>query len=302
MARHERAKGRRERAVRADIGAEHGDPLSSAVAARDRSVLDMVDAATRHRQVKLAWQPVVPAGRPDQPAFYEGLARVMDETGRIIPARDFIAAIETRETGRIVDCLALEMGLKTLSEYPDLRLAINMSARSIGYRRWMRSLHRGLAQDPTIAERLILEITEGSAMLVPELVTGFMSDLQQQGVSFALDDFGAGQTAFRYLRDFYFDILKVDGQFIRGIADDPDNQVLTAALLSIGEQFDMVTVAESVETARDAEFLTRMGFDCLQGYHFGAPGMRPPWIEPGLAAPPAVDPDSAGPARHCASA
>ena len=53
---------------------------------------------------------------------------------------------------------------------------------------------------------------------------------------------------------FYFDILKIDGQFVRGIADNADNQVLTAALASIADHFDMVTVAESVENARDAAF------------------------------------------------
>jgi EAL domain-containing protein (putative c-di-GMP-specific phosphodiesterase class I) len=154
-----------------------------------------------------------------------------------------------------------------------------MSARSIGYPRWMRTLKRGIGQDPAIAERLILEITESSAMLVPELVMSFMHDLRKKGISFALDDFGSGFTSFRYLCDFCFDILKIDGQFIRGIADNPDNQVLTGALISIAEQFDMVTVAESVEHPRDAAFLEQIGVDCLQGYYFGAPTIHPPWVE-----------------------
>jgi EAL domain-containing protein (putative c-di-GMP-specific phosphodiesterase class I) len=59
--------------------------------------------------------------------------------------------------------------------------------------------------------------------------------------------------------------------------------VLTAALLSIGQQFDMVTVAESVERAEDAAYLTALGLDCLQGYYFGAPTVRPPWLDTGLA-------------------
>jgi EAL domain-containing protein (putative c-di-GMP-specific phosphodiesterase class I) len=226
---------------------------------------------------------VVTAGQPDRAAFYEGLIRITDPTGRVIPAREFIEQVETRESGRIIDCLALEKGLATLAEYPDLRLSVNMSARSIGYRRWMRTLHKGLAADPTIAERLILEITESSAMLVPELVTGFMAELQSRGVGFALDDFGAGYTSFRFLKDFFFDILKIDGQFIRGIATSADNQVLAAALLSIGRQFDMVTVAESVERADDAAYLTALGLDCLQGYYFGAPTVRPPWLDTGFA-------------------
>lgn len=271
--------GRSLKHVRADIPADHYDPLSFAASSRDRSVTDMVNQAVRHKQVMLAYQAVVPAGNQSRPAFYEGLIRVLDETGRIIPAREFIDAIETTETGRVIDCLALEKGMHALSKYPDLRLAINMSARSIGYSRWMRTLKRGLGKDPTVGERLILEITETSAMMVPELVTGFMSELQSKGISFALDDFGAGFTSFRYLKDFYFDILKIDGQFIRGIADNPDNQILTAALATIAEQFDMISVAESVEQPRDAAFLTAMGIDCLQGYYFGAPTVRPPWLE-----------------------
>lgn len=267
---------------RADIPAGQDNPLFFAVSSRDRSVIDMVKQAVHHKQVMLAYQAVVPAGQQDKPAFYEGLIRVLDETGRVIPAREFIDLVEVTETGRIIDCLALEKGLKTLSEFPDLRLAINMSARSIGYARWMRLLKRGLAQDPTIAERLILEITESSAMLVPEIVVGFMNDLQRQGISFALDDFGSGYTSFRFLKDFYFDILKIDGQFIRGVATDADNQVLAAALIAIGRQFDMITVAESVETPEDAAYLAALGIDCLQGYYFGAPTVRPPWLDSAL--------------------
>lgn len=264
--------------IRANIPQGHHNPLDYAVTSRDRSTLHMVQEAVEHNQVMLAYQPVVQALQQDQPAFYEGLIRVLDETGRVIPAGDFIDAIETTETGRLIDCLALEKGLRTLHEQPHIRLSINMSARSIGYQKWARTLKRGLDRDPTVGERLILEITESSAMLVPELVVGFMSNLQKRGISFALDDFGAGFTSFRYLKDFYFDILKIDGQFIRGIHDNADNQVITKALLSIAQQFDMFTVAESVERGPDAAYLTSLGIDCLQGYFFGAPTTNPSWI------------------------
>ena len=264
----------------ADIPAVELDPLTYAVSARDRSAVGMVEAALRHKQVMLAYQPVVLARDPERVAFHEGLIRILDETGRIIPARDFIGVIEDSELGRVMDCLALEKGLRTLAAHPDLRLSINMSARSIGYARWAGILKRGLRADPTVGERLILEITEASAMLVPELVTGFMGNMQNKGVSFALDDFGAGFTSFRYLRNFLFDIVKIDGQFIRGIAHDPDNQVITSAIASLVRQFDMVTVAGKVENAEDAEYLAYLGIDCLQGYFFGAPTVKPPWLEP----------------------
>ena len=115
-------------------------------------------------------------------------------------------------------------------------------------------------------------------MLVPEIVTAFMDDLQREGIAFALDDFGAGFTAFRYFKDFFFDIIKIDGQFIRNIHRDPDNQVLTRALLSIARQFEMFAVAESVETAEEAAYLQSIGMDCLQGYLFGAPSLRPAFM------------------------
>jgi len=234
----------------------------------------------RHREVILAFQPVVQTTRPEHVAFYEGLIRVLDETGRIIPAREFIGTIESTETGRIVDCLSLEMGLRTLARNPQIRLSINMSARSIGYDRWMKTLRRGLARDKTVAERLILEITESSAMTVPELVISFMDQLQTEGISFALDDFGSGYTAFRYFRDFFFDIVKIDGQFVQNIHRDKDNQVLAQALCSIARHFDMFTVAECVETAQDAAFLAEIGIDCLQGYYYGAPTTTPIWDLP----------------------
>lgn len=255
-------------------------PLSYAIASRDATTLQMVESAMARHQVALAFQPVVQADNPGRPAFYEGLIRVFDAGGRIIPARDFIGAVEATEAGRKLDCLALEMGMIALSQEPSLRLSVNMSARSIGYPTWMRTLRRGLSDDPTVGERLILEITECSAMVLPDVTAVFMRDLQQQGIAFALDDFGAGYTAFRHFRDFYFDILKIDGQFIRGIAESTDNQVLATAMLSIARQFDMFTVAECVETAADAEMLAALGVNAMQGYYFGAPTIVPPWTTP----------------------
>lgn len=202
---------------------------------------------------------------------------MMDETGRTIPAREFIEVVETHEIGRIIDCLALEHGLAALARHPNLRLSINMSARSIGYRRWMDTLDHGIAKVPTIAGRLILEITESSAMVVPDIVQVFMTELHAKGITFALDDFGAGFTSFRYLKSFEFDILKIDGQFIRDVHVDSDNQVLMNALVSIARQFDMFTVAESVETVREAQFLSAIGVDCLQGHFLGVPKLKPDW-------------------------
>ena len=269
-------RGRRKRKL-VDAGQE--SPLDFAVQSRDRNTLAMVREALDRGDTVLAYQPVVQAANPQTVAFYEGLIRILDETGRVIPAREFMGAVESQDLGREIDCAALRMGLRALNSNPALRLSVNMSARSIGYPKWKQILNRGTASDPKVAERLILEITESSAMQMPELVTTFMGELQEKGITFALDDFGAGYTAFRYLREFYFDIVKIDGQFVRNVQQDPNNQVLMEALISIASHFDMFTVAETVENGAEAAWLAQAGIDCLQGYFFGAPSLTPPWLK-----------------------
>ena len=254
-------------------------PLGVAISAGDQETIAMVKEAVRTRRLRLAYQPVVLTRDTGRVAFYEGLIRVQEPNGRIIPAGDFINAAEGHELGREIDCAALEYGLATLAKHPQLRISINMSARSIGYPRWMWVLKKALDQNPTVGERLILEITESSAMLVPELVLAFMDEVQRKGVAFALDDFGSGFTAIRYFKDFLFDILKIDSQFIRNIHRDPDNQALTGVLLSIGRHFEMFTVAEGVESPEEAACLQALGVDCQQGYLYGAPTVKPPWQE-----------------------
>jgi EAL domain-containing protein (putative c-di-GMP-specific phosphodiesterase class I) len=262
----------------ADLAPGSDSPLNFAVTARDKQVMDMVAGAIRHKQVLLAFQPIMQGRDQSKVAFYEGLIRVLDETGRVIPAGVFMDTIENSDLGRELDTLALHKGLRALHENPHLRLSINMSARSIGYKAWNQTLNRWLKQNELIGERLILEITESSAMMVPELVVDFMDRLQMQGICFAMDDFGAGYTALRYFKDFCFDIIKIDGQFIQGIAGDSDNQAMTSAMISIARNFDMLTVAEFVENQEDADTLVRLGVDCLQGFHFGAATTRPPWL------------------------
>lgn len=255
-----------------------GSPLEAAISQRDRGTLAMVRQALETGNAVLAFQAVM-RGDGTAVAFYEGLIRLRDDTGRVIPARDFIDVVEDRDLGRQIDCTALRLGLSTLIANPELRLSINMSARSIGYPDWMATLNRALRFHPEVMGRLILEITETSAMQMPEIVQAFMETLQDKGVTFALDDFGAGYTAFRHLRHFCFDILKIDGQFSRNVDTDPDNQVLCAALIALGRHFDMVIVAEAVETQGEAAWLAAAGVDCQQGYFFAVPTLTPPWTK-----------------------
>lgn len=255
----------------------HSNPLKVALELRDRDVMRTVTEAVKHRNCLLAYQPVVEARPPHRTVFHEGLIRVLDPTGRPIPAREFMAQAETTELGREIDCAALSLGLRALERTPDLRLSLNMSARSTGYRRWSQILERALKRDPMLGPRLTLEISEPSIADVPDLVCDFMDRIAEHGIAFALDEFGARATMFRSLRDSIFDAVKIDSQYVRDIHIHPDNQSLVRALTATARAFDMGVMAVGVESREEADFLAGAGIDLLQGYGFGAPTVRPPW-------------------------
>lgn len=247
------------------------DPLHYAMASRDADVLTLVREALGAGRARLAFQPIMTAGPQGRSAFYEGLIRVMDKGGRVIPAAHFMPVIEETDLGRQIDCLTLELAFKLLRATPQLRLSVNVSARSLGDSKWRRVLEEGLGDKAALGHRLIFEISESSAMMLHEVVIRFMDEMQPRGIAFALDGFGAGLIAFRHLKDFFFDLVKIDKGFIRGIESDPDNQVLTEALMTVARQFEMLVVADGVETVEEADYLTRLGADCLQGYFYGVP-------------------------------
>ncbi len=251
------------------------DPLSHALLLQDRDLPALVAQALAQGRVQLAFQPVVMAADPARVAFHEGYVRLVDPAGRLLPAARFMASVQDRAEGRDLDAAALQLGLAALHRDPGLRLAINMSARSIADDRWRRVLATGLAAGGDIGARLILEISEHSAMTLPEVVTRFLAAMQPEGVAFALDDFGDGFISFRHLRDFLFDMVKIAPGFVQGIDDSPDNQVVVESLVTVARQFGMFTIAEGVETAAEQAYLSRLGIDCLQGYLFGRPQAHP---------------------------
>ena len=186
-------------------------------------MLNPVCEALASKRARLAFQPIVTAGPNGRTAFYEGLIWVLDPAGRVIPAAHFMLVIEQTDLGRQIDCVTLDLALRELRQNPQLRLSINLSARSIGDGQWRRVLEAGLAEKSAIGNGLIFEISETSAMMLHEIVIRFMAEMQPRGIAFALDGFGAGLTAFRHLKDFFFDLVKIDTGFVHGIADDPDN-------------------------------------------------------------------------------
>jgi EAL domain-containing protein (putative c-di-GMP-specific phosphodiesterase class I) len=267
-------------------------PLDAAISAQDRETLALVASALRERRMRLAFQPVVYAADPTIVGFFEGYIRLLNLRDQVIPARDFMGAVEQQELGREIDCAALQMGLMAMQRNPQIRVSVNMSARSVGYRPWVAVLRKALRELPRLGYNLILEINEASALQVPDVLKPFMAEMREHGIVFALDDFGAGMTSLRLLRELRFEIAKIDGVLVREVDKKPDQQVMARAAIAVAQEMGMYIVAEEVETDGEANWLREAGVGCMQGYLFGAPTVTPDFRafrngRPNLGGPPA---------------
>lgn len=250
-------------------------PFDAAISAQDRETMSMVTLALKERRMRLAYQPVVYAADPAMIGFFEGFIRLLNQRDQVIPARDFMGAVEQTQLGRDIDCAALQMGLMALQRNPQIRVSINMSARSVGYRPWANILRKALRDSPRLGRNLILEITEPSTLQVPDVLKSFMTEMRDHGIVFALDDFGADVTSLRLLRELRFEIAKIDGVLVKNVDESPDRQAVARAAIAIAQELEMYVVAEAVETEGEANWLREAGVGCLQGYLFGPPTVTP---------------------------
>lgn len=219
------------------------------------------------------YQPVVRADNPRFVAFHEMLARMTLPDGKVLAAGAFLPMVGEGELGREIDRLALAKALESLAADPRLRLSINVSPLTMGDADWLALLAAETRR--SVTGRLILEVTEDSAIGEVEQTRDFMNHVRAFGCAFALDDFGAGATGFRHFRELRFDLVKLDGDFARGIHRMRDAQVLVECLATVARHFEMLVVAERIEVEADAEWLRGQGIDCFQGYLFGRPAALP---------------------------
>jgi len=159
-----------------------------------------------------------------------------------------------------------------------VRLGFNVSGLTACDRPWLRTLSSRLRNRPDLAGRMIVEITETAALADIEETARFVDTLRDAGCRVALDDFGAGHTSLRHLQSLAVDTVKIDGSFIRNLADSPENRVFLRHLLGLTKGFGLSTIAECVENAADAALLIAEGIGYLQGYHIGAPTTQRPWL------------------------
>jgi EAL domain-containing protein (putative c-di-GMP-specific phosphodiesterase class I) len=138
--------------------------------------------------------------------------------------------------------------------------------------------------------RLLVELTETSAVSDLQDAECFIEALRQTGCQTCLDDFGAGFASFAYLKHLKVDLLKIDGLFIRDLPKDSDNQVFVRAIVDVARALGKRTVAEFVEDAQTLAMVSALGVDLVQGYHLDRPQADHPALAPALQSHRASDP------------
>ena len=248
-------------------------------ARRDNIALaDDLVAALRENRLRLAYQPVVQAHNTEQVAFHECLLRLIDRAGNVVNAGAFIPMAEKLGLVRMLDLRVLELAFETLRENSRVRLSVNISPQSLRDARWSEKFNALAADTPRALERLILEVTEATVIDDLEATARTLTRFRDMGCAIALDDFGAGYTSFQQLRDMKFDIVKIDGGYVRNILDNSSDQVFIEALSSIAKYHDLLIVAEMVDSDEAAALLRTLGVDTFQGFHFGRPEIAPDWL------------------------
>ncbi len=244
-----------------------------------QAIIRSVASALAENRLAVAFQPVVNAKNSKIPAFHECLVRIQERNGSVTPAARFMSAVENSDIGRLVDRAVLRKALDILKNNHCVRLSVNLSANGIGDMEWLNILKTACREAPQCGDFLIVEITESAVLSMTPEMFEFLNELRDLGCSIALDDFGAGHTSIGQLTKLRFDFLKIDGSFIQNIMHNEDNQFLLRSMVSIADHFDMVSVAEMVDSPEAAELLAEIGIDCLQGFHFGKPDLNPEWLD-----------------------
>ncbi|HKW53586.1 MAG TPA: GGDEF and EAL domain-containing protein [Stellaceae bacterium] len=239
---------------------------------------ERVQRALREERLVFAYQPVVVAdtGAVD---YYECLLRMIDEDGNNVPAGDFMPIIEQLGFIRTIDRYVLERAVAEVAANPGVCLGFNISGLTATDYAWLRAITTLLRGKRDIARRIVIEITETAALHDIEESARFVGALRELGCRIALDDFGAGFTSLRHLQTLAVDTIKIDGSFIRNLGQNYDNQVFLRHLVGLANGLGLATIAECVETAREAAILRREGVGFLQGYFIGKPAIEQPWAK-----------------------
>jgi diguanylate cyclase (GGDEF)-like protein len=185
---------------------------------------------------------------------------IAEETGLILPIGEWVL----REA-----CATLRRWRRQGLDH--IGMAVNVSVLQI-LRGDLPALLASVLEEAGVpADRVELEVTESMVMANAEQTTTVLRQLKSIGVSLAIDDFGTGYSSLVYLKRLPLDTLKIDKEFIGDITTDPDDEAITATVITMAHSLGLNVVAEGVETIEQLNYLREQGCDEVQGFWLSPP-------------------------------
>jgi diguanylate cyclase (GGDEF)-like protein/PAS domain S-box-containing protein len=238
-----------------------------------------ITSAVDDNRLELFYQPIIGIGskKAQSRGHYELLLRMRDESGALVSPDQFIPAAERYNLMSTLDRWVIHEALTQLadrnpeSKQAKFTLAINLSGTSLSEDRFLDYVIDELGKCNLPEGAICFEITETAAISNLSRVIHFMQTLKQLGCKFSLDDFGSGLSSFTYLKNLPVDYLKIDGQFIRNVAEDRVDESMVRAINEVGRAMGIDTIAERVESREVLDKLSQLGVEYAQGYYIARP-------------------------------
>ena len=236
-----------------------------------------IHKAMDENRLHLYRQDIVAISPDNTTDHAEILLRMEDTDGGLIPPMAFIPAAERYSIMPLIDRWVFKNSLTWLKANPLGRndrpnsLSINISGQSLSDELFLGYLLDQMDQTGVSARQICLEITETAAIANIGQAMEFIDALKARGCSFALDDFGSGMSSYSYLKNLDVDFLKIDGSFIKDMANDPVDLAMVESINHIGHVMGIKTIAEFVENEAILEKLREIGVNYVQGYYIHKP-------------------------------
>lgn len=218
----------------------------------------------------VVYQPIYEA-QTMRPALVEALLRWDHPRQGAVSPDLFISVAEENGLMDAVGDWVLRNACRDALQWPEIRLAINVSPVQFRNPGFDRNLAAILQETGFPAERLEVEMTETHLVTFPDRAQHIVASLRILGVSVALDDFGTGYSSIGYLRRFSFDKLKIDRSLVHGVSVDLETRRLCEATIGLGRALNLEVTAEGIESEADAEIMRQAGCSYLQGFAFARP-------------------------------
>lgn len=230
-----------------------------------------VRKALEEDRVEAHLQPIVDVASGKVFA-YEVLARIRDGNA-VVNAADFIHHAEELGMAERLDERVFEkaMQVRKARGIDGTPLFINLSSMSFGNIERMRAFPRRLVNLGVPASDIVFEITEREALPHLSELTTLINELREEGIRFALDDFGSGFSSFMYLKYLEVDFVKIEGDFVRHAPQDIRDRVMVEHIHIMSQKFGIQTIAEYVEDEEIHLMLQELGVNFGQGYYYGKP-------------------------------